>query len=247
MEGRYASAHEAVSMENPKHTAAQSVKSEHRLVFGGLGTGLNMTKTYWVVKTLFHSLLLLHCRAGIENLNNSSSTKKHPLFSSQALTWLYVSSGRLRGAPFQTCWTQSMELRWTIGGRSRKLCWGNVCLRDWTLPWVYVNWAPCNHTQAPYDQCLQAWARWSRLSSLLDVSFWGCNRNGFLSSSFTFWRTPRDLCLTQGRGFIRNAWMAFMNSGSVAVGMPMSVGCSWIKYFNKCMVGLHSMSWSPEE
>lgn len=80
MEGRYASAHEAVSMENPKHTAAQSVKSEHRLVFGGLGTGLNMTKTYWVVKTLFHSLLLLHCRAGIENLNNSSSTKKHPLF-----------------------------------------------------------------------------------------------------------------------------------------------------------------------
>lgn len=80
MKGRYASAHEAEAMENPKHTAAQSVKSEHRLVFGGLGTGLNMTKTYWVVKTLRHSLFLLHHGARIENLNNSSSTKTPPFF-----------------------------------------------------------------------------------------------------------------------------------------------------------------------
>lgn len=47
----------------------------------------------------------------------------------------------------QTCWTQSMELRRTIGCRSRNLCWRNVCLFDWTVPWVYINWSPYNHRQ----------------------------------------------------------------------------------------------------
>lgn len=37
-------------MENWKYTAAPSVKSEQKLVFGGLGTGLDMTDC--VVKTL---------------------------------------------------------------------------------------------------------------------------------------------------------------------------------------------------
>lgn len=53
----------------------------------------------------------------------------------------------MSGPPSETCWTESMKLRRAIGCRSRRLCWGNVCLRDWTVPWVYVNWAPCNHTQ----------------------------------------------------------------------------------------------------
>lgn len=59
-----------------------------------------------------------------------------------------VSNGCLQGSPHQTGWTQSIELRWTIGCRSRKLCWGNVCVCDWTAPRACVNWAPRNHTQA---------------------------------------------------------------------------------------------------
>lgn len=78
-----------------------------------------------------------------------------------------------------------MELRWAIGCRSRKLCWGNVCLGDWTVPWVHVNWAPSTHLQAhiwPVEQV-------GRSSLLLDVPFWDCNRNGFFCfPSFTFWQ-----------------------------------------------------------
>lgn len=56
MEDRYESKHETVSKENCKYTAAPSVKSEQKLVFGSLGTGLNMTKAGWVVKYLLSFL-----------------------------------------------------------------------------------------------------------------------------------------------------------------------------------------------
>lgn len=45
-----------LSKENCKYTAAPSVKSEQKLVFGSLGTGLNMTKAGWVVKYLLSFL-----------------------------------------------------------------------------------------------------------------------------------------------------------------------------------------------
>lgn len=44
--GKDMSAYETVSMENCNYTAAPSVKSKQKLVFGGLGTGLNMTDAH---------------------------------------------------------------------------------------------------------------------------------------------------------------------------------------------------------
>lgn len=76
----------------------------------------------------------------------TASQLKYPLLSFQApLTW--ASNGCLRVSPYSASWTQSIELRQTIGCRSRKLCWGNVCVSDWTASWACVNWAPRNHTQ----------------------------------------------------------------------------------------------------
>lgn len=51
--------HEAVSKANYKNTAAPSVKSEQKLVFGGLGSGLDKATAGWAVKYLFSSLLLI--------------------------------------------------------------------------------------------------------------------------------------------------------------------------------------------
>lgn len=90
--------------------------------------------------------------------------------------------------------------------------------------------------RSTYDQRLQPWKRWSRLSSLLDVPFWDCNRNGFLSPPFTFWQTPKS----QSSKFSVKVLKWFMNGGSIAlgwqcwsVGPPLSSG---LKYLNK---------WSP--
>ena len=58
MEDRYESIHGTVSMENCTYAAAPSVKSDQKLVFGGLGTGFNMTKAGWVVKTLANIFFL---------------------------------------------------------------------------------------------------------------------------------------------------------------------------------------------
>lgn len=55
-EDRDESLHEAVSKANCKNTAAPSVKSEHKLVFGGLGSGLDKATAGWVVKYLLSSL-----------------------------------------------------------------------------------------------------------------------------------------------------------------------------------------------
>lgn len=60
MGDRYESIHETVSMENCKCAAAPSVKSEQKPVFGGLGTGLNMTKAGWLGKYLSFLAVLEH-------------------------------------------------------------------------------------------------------------------------------------------------------------------------------------------
>lgn len=76
------------------------------------------------------------CNSDIGNSPNTS--KVH--FSSLFCVTIYLTAF--------SAWTQSLALRWPTGFRSRKLCLKNVCICDWTVPRVRLNWAPCYNLQA---------------------------------------------------------------------------------------------------
>lgn len=150
-------------------------------MFGGLGTGLN--RTGWVLKTFinifFHSLLFLISVLGCNSpLAQLLHKENRSLFLSRFWLISKFQEDVSQVPPSQTGWTQSAELRWTIGCRSRILCWGNVCLCDWTVLWVYVNWASCNHTQAhvirlpPWKRCLRLSPAWMfHFETVIEMDF----------------------------------------------------------------------------
>jgi len=125
-----------------------SVKIEEKIEFKSFGTGspwLKLVENLTVI--FFYDLLLFYYfSTWIQFCNDDTATKN--VFASFLTGNLWLTCGCLQGPPSRTCWTQSMALRWTIGCKSRRLCWGNVCLCDWTVPWADVNWAACNHSQA---------------------------------------------------------------------------------------------------
>lgn len=222
-------------MENCKYTSVPSVKSEQKPVFGGLGTWLNMTKAGWFAKTLWNIVFLFFPFSYFSTwkyffCDNSSTTKKCFPLSFHALTVCSVSSGCLQGPPSRSCWTQSMELRWTIGCRSRKLCLGNVCLCDWTVPWVYVNWAPCNHTQARMTcVCSPAKGGWDyplawmfHSETVIEMDF--C----LLSHSDRLWFTKlftNMYYMTNPSNFLAALLLALMHASSRALGMALFLPC----------------------
>lgn len=133
-----------------------------------------------------------------------------------------------------------MELRWTIGCRSRKLCRGNVCLCDWTVPWVYVNWAHCNHTQAHMiSVCSPGKGGWDyppawmfHFEAVIEMDFCRLlsHSDGLLkvsdspSSSQTC--TLRWIPESFWYIFSRRVSVAFMHPGSMAPGMATWVARS---------------------
>lgn len=108
-----------------------------------------------------------------------------------------------------------MALRWAIGCRSRKLRWGNVCLHDWTVPRVHVNWAPCNHPQAHiWSVCLQLCTGKKKAGGDYPRSwmfhFETVIEMDFCLPSFTLWQTPKS----QSSKFSVPKW--FMNRECMA-------------------------------
>lgn len=121
-----------------------------------------------------------------------------------------------------------MALRWAIGCRSRKLRWGNVCLHDWTVPRVHVNWAPCNHPQAHiWSVCLQLCTGKKKAGGDYPRSwmfhFETVIEMDFCLPSFTLWQTPKS----QSSKFSVKVLKWFMNRGCMARG----TAGGWVWHF----------------
>lgn len=121
-----------------------------------------------------------------------------------------------------------MALRWAISCRSRKLRWGNVCLHDWTVPRVHVNWAPCNHLQAHiWSVCLQLCTGKKKARGDYPRSwmfhFETVIEMDFCLPSFTLWQTPKS----QSSKFSVKVPKWFMNSGCMARG----TAGGWVRHF----------------
>ena len=169
------SRYETVSMENCKYKAAATVKSEqrprHRAKHDWHSPG-GYTLTSISSPVCPPSTILSFSLSQCWNIALLWQPVRVSLFFLRLLSYLQVSRGRLRGPTSKTCSTQSMALRWTIGCRSRNLCWGNVCLCDWTVPQVYVNWAPYNHTQTRMISVCPTWKRRQEIILSPGCSIW---------------------------------------------------------------------------